>query len=174
MHFVRRITLENPEYPVTVTQVKKENAQTVLKYVEPANSMSLDQEQIMQYDLSEVSKLVCPFHSHPEKFPLILALLLLTQLHSVYIGIAMMAFLHVSNACTTPQARNGPRLWAESLEGTVEGWWCDVWQASSSFQFIRHLNSLLRFPLNKTIAAWASILLLLVSDLSPSLPLEIL
>ncbi|THU87184.1 hypothetical protein K435DRAFT_392253 [Dendrothele bispora CBS 962.96] len=70
---------------------------------------------------------LCPFYSsHPERFPLILALIL-TQLRSAYIGIAMMTFLHgyikftrplliqsVSKVCTTRQARNGPCLWAES------------------------------------------------------------
>jgi len=74
--------------------VKKKNDQTVLKYVEPPSPMSQDQEgklvttTVRDYDLSEVSKL----------------------LRSVYMGIAMMGFLHGYMKFTQP-------LFIQSLMG---------------------------------------------------------
>ncbi|THU97539.1 inorganic phosphate transport PHO88 [Dendrothele bispora CBS 962.96] len=113
MQLARRIPFENPEvlnyvrigyactqlvilgvYYYITMQVKKKNDQTVLKYVEPASPMSPDQEPklvtttVRDYDLSEVSKL----------------------LRSVYIGIAMMAFLHGYMNFTQP-------LFIQSLMG---------------------------------------------------------
>jgi hypothetical protein len=64
-------------YYYVSTTIKRKNDQTVLKYVEPASPMSTEPGKLVtttvrDYDLSETSKL----------------------LRSVYLGIAMMAFLH--------------------------------------------------------------------------------
>ncbi|KAL4247951.1 SRP-independent targeting protein 3 [Abortiporus biennis] len=64
-------------YYYTSSEIKRKNDQTVLKYVEPANPLSGDSGQLVtitvrDYDLQETSKLV----------------------RGVYMGIAMMAFLH--------------------------------------------------------------------------------
>ncbi|KAK7435618.1 phosphate transporter (Pho88) [Stygiomarasmius scandens] len=113
MQLARRIPFENPEvltyvrigyaatqlvilgvYYYVTMQVKKKNDQTILKYVEPPSPMSPDQESklvtttVRDYDLSEVSKL----------------------LRSVYIGIAMMCFLHGYMKFTQP-------LFIQSLMG---------------------------------------------------------
>ncbi|KAH9926524.1 inorganic phosphate transporter [Amylocystis lapponica] len=66
-------------------KIKQKNDLSVLKYVEPANPMSQDKGQLVtttvrDYDLSEVSKLV----------------------RGVYIGIAMMCFLHGYMGYTQP------------------------------------------------------------------------
>ncbi|KAI0090193.1 inorganic phosphate transporter [Irpex rosettiformis] len=64
-------------YYYTSAKIKQKNDQTVLKYVEPSNPMSKEPGNLVvttnrDYDLGEVSKL----------------------LRGVYIGLAMMAFLH--------------------------------------------------------------------------------
>ncbi|KAI0346208.1 inorganic phosphate transporter [Trametopsis cervina] len=64
-------------YYLTSSKIKSKNDQTVLKYVEPGNPMSKEPGKLVtttnrDYDLGEVSKLV----------------------RGVYIGIAMMVFLH--------------------------------------------------------------------------------
>ncbi|KAI0806041.1 inorganic phosphate transporter [Irpex lacteus] len=64
-------------YYYTSMKIKQKNDQTVLKYVEPANPMSKEPGNLVvttnrDYDLGEVSKL----------------------LRGVWIGLAMMAFLH--------------------------------------------------------------------------------
>ncbi|KAJ8503504.1 hypothetical protein ONZ45_g10806 [Pleurotus djamor] len=71
-------------YYVTLT-IKKKNDQTVLKYVDSPNPMSQEPGQLVtttvkDYDLAETSKLI----------------------RSVYMGIAMMAFLHGYMKFTQP------------------------------------------------------------------------
>ncbi|KAF8887877.1 PHO88-related membrane protein [Gymnopilus junonius] len=71
-------------YYVSLT-IKKKNDQTVLKYVEPASPMSQEEPKLVtttvrDYDLSETSKL----------------------LRSTYMGIAMMAVMHIYFHFTQP------------------------------------------------------------------------
>ncbi|KAK1225552.1 phosphate transporter (Pho88) [Marasmius sp. AFHP31] len=113
MQLARRIDFENPDtlnyvrvgyvatqmvilgiyYYVSVI-VKRKNDQTVLKYVEPASPLSGSEQPklvtttVRDYDLAEVSKL----------------------LRSVYMGVAMMAFLHGYMKYTQP-------LFVQSLMG---------------------------------------------------------
>ncbi|KAL0066659.1 phosphate transporter (Pho88) [Marasmius tenuissimus] len=113
MQLARRINFENPEtlnyvrvgyvatqlvllgiyYYVSVI-VKRKNDQTVLKYVEPASPLSGSEQPklvtttVRDYDLAEVSKL----------------------LRSVYMGVAMMGFLHGYMKYTQP-------LFVQSLMG---------------------------------------------------------
>ncbi|TFY51441.1 hypothetical protein EVJ58_g10562, partial [Rhodofomes roseus] len=66
-------------------KVKQKNDLTVLKYVEPANPMSGDQGNLVtttikDYDLAETSKLI----------------------RSVYMGLAMMSFMHLYMKYTQP------------------------------------------------------------------------
>ncbi|THH31197.1 hypothetical protein EUX98_g2967 [Antrodiella citrinella] len=80
-------------YFLVTQKIKSKNDQTVLKYVEPASPMSSDQGQLItitvkDYDLQETSKAV----------------------RSVYMGIAMMGFLHGYMAYTQP-------LFIQSLMG---------------------------------------------------------
>ncbi|KAI0636343.1 inorganic phosphate transporter [Trametes polyzona] len=71
-------------YYYVAQQIKKKNDQTVLKYVEP-NPMNKDESKLVtttvrDYDLGEVSKLV----------------------RAVYMGCAMMAFMHLYLGYTQP------------------------------------------------------------------------
>jgi len=81
-------------YYYTSMVIKKKNDQTVLKYVEPPSAMSPGEEgklvttTVRDYDLAEVSKL----------------------LRALYMGIAMMAFLHGYMKFTQP-------LFIQSLMG---------------------------------------------------------
>ncbi|KAF5311542.1 hypothetical protein D9758_018768 [Tetrapyrgos nigripes] len=114
---VTQLTILAVYYYVTMV-VKRKNDQTVLKYVEPASPMSPDQEPklitqtVRDYDLTEVSKLVCL--SLPtirsDYLEANLSPLSQHQLRSVYIGIAMMAFLHGYMKFTQP-------LFIQSLMG---------------------------------------------------------
>ncbi|KAI0723705.1 inorganic phosphate transporter [Fomitopsis betulina] len=67
-------------------KIKQKNDLTVLKYVEPANPMSGESEgklvttTVREYDLTETSKLI----------------------RSVYMGVAMMAFMHIYMKFTQP------------------------------------------------------------------------
>jgi len=87
-------------YYYTSLQIKKKNDTTVLKYVEPKNPMSQDSGELVtttvrEYDLGEVSKL----------------------LRGVYIGIAMMSFMHLYMKYTQPlfiQALMGIKALAEA------------------------------------------------------------
>jgi len=104
MQVARKIPFEDPEvlnyvrigyaatqiitlaiYFYTSYKIKSKNDQTVLKYVEPATPMSSDPGALVtttyrDYDLGEVSKL----------------------LKGVYMGIAMMTFLHIYMKYTQP------------------------------------------------------------------------
>ncbi|KAL1949979.1 hypothetical protein VTO73DRAFT_8860 [Trametes versicolor] len=71
-------------YYYVAQQIRKKNDQTVLKYVEP-NAMNKDESKLItttvrDYDLGEVSKLV----------------------RAVYMGLAMMAFMHLYLNYTQP------------------------------------------------------------------------
>ncbi|KAF8476497.1 inorganic phosphate transporter Pho88 [Gautieria morchelliformis] len=104
MQVARKIPFEDPEvlnyvrigyaatqlitlaiYFYTSYKIKAKNDQTVLKFVEPANPMSPDSGGLVtttnrDYDLGEVSKL----------------------LKGVYMGVAMMGFLHIYMKYTQP------------------------------------------------------------------------
>ncbi|THH03208.1 hypothetical protein EW145_g6440 [Phellinidium pouzarii] len=105
MQLARKINFEDPEvltyvrvgyvsvqlivlavYYYISMKIKQKNDQTVLKYVEPASPMSQEPSgnlvttTVRDYDLGEVSKLV----------------------RSVYMGLAMMGFLHVYMKFTQP------------------------------------------------------------------------